>query len=138
MSQHNNTIMEGNLTSEPELRFTNSGTPVCNLRIAQTDQFRRNGELLETTEYMNIVVWKDQAENVAMSLSTGDRVVVTGKVKQRRAEINGETRYFTELHADVVAVALRWAAVNGIERTAGKAAKETVPAGAPDTEEEPF
>lgn len=138
MSQNNNTTIEGNLTAPVELRFTNSGKPVANLRIAQTDSFMRDGQRHETTEFMNVVVWNDQAENVAMSLITGDRIVVIGKVKQRKATIDGSDRYFTELHADVVAVALRWATVEGIARQT-KAGKQLAAVGADVVDDEgPF
>lgn len=130
MSQSNNITIEGNLTADPELRFTNNGTAVCNVRVAQSDSFMRNGERHETTEYFTVVVWNGQAENVAMSLSKGQRVVVNGKLRQRTVEIDGTTRYFTELHADVVAVSLRWALVEDIiKSTATKPGKALVPAG---------
>ncbi len=140
MSQSNNISIEGNLCSDPELRFTQTGTPVANIRVAQTDSFMRNGERHETTEYLQVVVWNAQAENVAYSLSKGDRVTVSGKLRQRTVELDGDKRYFTELHADVVGVSLRWAVVNDIEKSTSKT-KALVPAGGSDVvygDEEPF
>jgi len=139
VSQTNNIHIEGNITMEPELRYTNAGLPVCNIRVAQTDSFMRNGERHETTEYFQVVVWNQQGENVAASLSTGDRVTVSGKLRQRTVEIDGTKRYFTELHADVVAVALRWAIVDDILKSTASGKNQLTSVGASaESDEGPF
>lgn len=131
MSQTNNIHIEGNLTADPELRFTRAGDAVANFRVAQTDGRVVNGERLEHTEYISVVAWRTLGENAAMSLSKGSRVIVTGKLRQRKANVNGEDRYYTEIHADNVSVSLRWATVGEIERSVASAAPALEPAGAP-------
>lgn len=132
MSAANSTTMIGNLTAEPELRYTSTGRPVTNIRIAVNEVSFVNGERRERTEYVNVVVWNAMAENCAASLSTGTRVVVIGRYQNRTAEIDGTKRYFPEVVADEVALALRWAQVepDSITKHNGK---DSVPvaAGAP-------
>jgi len=120
MTRINNISLIGNLTAEPELRFTNGGDAVVNFRIACNERYQRNGETHERTEYVKIVAWNGQAQNVAASCSKGTRVIVMGKLSQREAppaEGEEKNRYFTEVVADHVAVSLQWAAVEGITRS---------------------
>lgn len=103
----------GNLTADPELRFTPSGAAVANFTVASTPrifdskaQDYRDGETL----FMRVSVWRDQAEAVAESLVKGTRVVVTGKLEQRSYETReGEKRTSYEMQADEVAPSLRYA-----------------------------
>lgn len=101
----------GNLTADPELRFTASGAAVVSVRVAQTRKFTdRSGQEREDTLYMNANCWRDQAENIAESLSKGDRVIVVGRVKTRSYENkDGQTVYVTEIEADEIAPSLKWA-----------------------------
>lgn len=104
----------GNLTQDPELRFTASGAAVVTVRVAQTRKFTdRNGQEREDTLFMNANCWRDQAENIAESLSKGDRVIVVGRVKTRSYENkDGQTVYVTEIEADEIAPSLKWARAN--------------------------
>lgn len=122
MSAANTITVVGNLTSEPELRFTTTGLPVCNMRIAVNEVSVVNGERRERTEYFQIVTWRSLAENIAASLSTGNRVQVTGRLSIRQANVNGEDRYYTEITADEVGLSLRWQRVDPemIEKHNGK------------------
>src|SRR6187431_3774786 len=82
----------GNLTADPELRFTPSGAAVANFTVAQTPRTfdRQSNEWKDgETFWMRCAVWRDTAENVAASLHKGDRVVVTGRLKQRTYEKDG-------------------------------------------------
>ena len=103
----------GNLTQDPELRFTPSGAAVANFTVASTPrQFDRqtnewkDGETL----FMRCSVWRDAAENVAESLTRGSRVIVSGRLKSRSFETKeGEKRTVVELDVDEVGPSLRYA-----------------------------
>lgn len=103
----------GNLTADPELRFTANGLAVANFTIASTPRiFDRNtnewrdGEAL----FLRASVWREFAENVAASLTKGMRVVATGKLKQRSYETReGEKRTTIELEIDEIGPSLRYA-----------------------------
>ena len=103
----------GNLTADPELRFTPSGAAVANFTVAstprafdrQTNEWK-DGEAL----FMRCNVWRQAAENVAESLTRGARVVVTGRLKQRSFETKeGEKRTVVEMEVDEVGPSLRYA-----------------------------
>jgi single-strand DNA-binding protein len=111
MANDNFTVQIGNLTDDPELRFTQNGTPVTNFglavnqRIRETDASWRDGE----TSFFRVNVWRDQAENAAESLAKGNRVVVVGRLRTRSFETSeGDKRTVAEIGADV-APSLRWA-----------------------------
>jgi len=101
----------GNLTDDPELRFTGGGTPVATLRVASNRRWTgRDGQQQEETTFMNVNAWRDLAENASESLSKGDRVVVIGRVKVRSYENKeNQTVWVTEIEADEIAPSLRWA-----------------------------
>jgi single-strand DNA-binding protein len=110
-SNENFTVQVGNLTDDPELRFTQSGIPVTNFglavnqRIREADGSWRDGE----TSFFRVNVWRDQAENVAESLAKGNRAVVVGRLRTRSFETSeGEKRTVAEIDADEVAPSLRW------------------------------
>ena len=112
MSSDNHTVQIGNLTDDPELRFTPQGQAVANFRLAVTPRIRdddgswRNGD----TSYVRVNVWRDQAENVAESLSKGQRAIVVGQLKARSWETSeGDKRTVTEIDAAEVAPSLKWA-----------------------------
>jgi single-strand DNA-binding protein len=101
----------GNLTDDPELRFTPNGAPVANFRLAVTARVRdgetwRDGD----TSYFRVNVWRQLAEHTADSLAKGDRAVVIGRLRSRSWETpEGERRSVVEVEADEVAPSLRWA-----------------------------
>ena len=107
MAADNQTTIAGNLVETPELRFTNTGTPVTNLRVAVTQRIQQDGEWRDgDTSFFKVNVWRGQAEHLADSLTKGDRVMVTGRLRQRSWETpEGEKRSVTELEADEVAPA---------------------------------
>jgi single-strand DNA-binding protein len=111
MASDNHTSIVGNLAADPELRFTNNGTPVANLRVAVTTRVQdkdgtwRDGE----TSFHKVNVWRDQAHNLTDSLAKGDRVMVTGRLRQRTWETpEGDKRTVTEIDADEVGASLRF------------------------------
>ncbi|MCD5342814.1 single-stranded DNA-binding protein [Arthrobacter sp. AK04] len=103
----------GNLTSDPELRFTPSGSAVANFTIASTPRTfdRQSNEWKDgETLFLRAGVWREAAENVAESLTKGMRVIVTGRLKSRSYETKeGEKRTVVELEVDEVGPSLRYA-----------------------------
>ncbi|MGC5627795.1 single-stranded DNA-binding protein [Georgenia sp. Z1344] len=103
----------GNLTADPELRFTPSGAAVANFTVASTPRTfdRQSNEWKDgDTLFMRCSVWRDAAENVAESLTKGMRVMVQGRLTQRSYETQqGEKRTVVEMQADEVAPSLRYA-----------------------------
>jgi single-strand DNA-binding protein len=103
----------GNLTDDPELRFTPSGAAVANFTVASTPRsFNRQTSAWEDgdTLFMRCSVWRQPAENVAESLVRGTRVVVTGRLKQRSYETReGEKRTVVEMEVDEIGPSLRYA-----------------------------
>lgn len=103
----------GNLTGDPELRFTPSGAAVANFTVASTPRtFDRNANEWKDGEtlFMRCSIWREAAENVAESLQRGMRVIVTGRLKSRSYETKeGEKRTVVELDVDEVGPSLRYA-----------------------------
>ena len=97
----NQVVLIGNLTADPELQYTQSGVARTKFSIAINRQYRdSNNELQEDTNFIPIVVWRDQAENCATYLSKGRSVCVVGRLSRRRWENDeGETQWFTEVVA---------------------------------------
>jgi len=107
----NNVTVIGNLTADPELRFTASGVAMVNISVADSRRYQdRNGDWQEDTSFFRGTCWRDMAENVAESLTKGARVVISGRLKQRTWETNeGEKRNVVELDIQEIGPSLRWA-----------------------------
>lgn len=100
----------GNLTRDPELRFTAGGRAVATIGIAVSRRYQVNNEWQEQTSFFNIVCWGSLGENAAASLAKGTRIVVTGRLEQRSYETqDGEKRSVVEVVADEIGPSLRWA-----------------------------
>jgi single-strand DNA-binding protein len=103
----------GNLTDDPELRFTPSGAAVAKFRVASTPRFmdRQSGEWKDGEPlFLSCTVWRQAAENVAESLQRGARVIVSGRLRQRSYETReGEKRTVIELEVDEIGPSLRYA-----------------------------
>lgn len=115
MSNGNHVSITGNLTRDPELRFTPSGQATTSFGVAVNRRWqnRQSQEWEEATSYFDVVCWGQLAENAAQSLGKGSRVVVTGRLDQRSWENQeGERRSKVEITADEVAPSLRWATVS--------------------------
>ena len=97
----NKVILIGRLGQDPELNYTNSGTAVCNMRLATNDSYtNRDGERVETTEWHDVVAWGRQAETCGEYLSKGRQIYVEGKLETRSwDDRDGNTRYNTEVRA---------------------------------------
>lgn len=115
----------GNLTSDPELKFTPSGAAVANFTVASTPRTLdkatgewKDGEAL----FLRCNIWRQAAENVAESLTRGARVIVQGRLKQRSFDTReGEKRTVIELEVDEIGPSLRYASakVNKVDRSSG-------------------
>ncbi len=129
-----NTItVVGNLTRDPEIRYTASGQANARLGIAVSRRWqnRQTQEWEERTSFFNIVAWGDMAENISDTLAKGNRVLVNGRLEQRSWETEqGEKRSVVEIVADEIGPSLRWATaqVTRSERRGGGGA----PAGGGD------
>jgi single-strand DNA-binding protein len=103
----------GNLTDDPELRFTPSGAAVAKFRVASTPRFmdRQSGEWKDGEPlFLACNIWRDAAEHVAESLQRGARVIVTGRLRRRSYETReGEKRTVIELEVDEIGPSLRYA-----------------------------
>lgn len=105
-------LLSGNLTRDPDLRFTPSGSAVANFNIAvnRNYQNKKTMEWVENTDFYRIITWYKLAENCAESLKKGDRVVVVGrKLSASTYEKDGEHRITMELTASIVAPSLEFA-----------------------------
>lgn len=118
----------GNLTADPELRFTPSGDAVANFTVASTprtfdkqSQEWRDGDAL----FLRCNVWRAQAENVAEGMRKGDRVVVVGRLKQRSYEKDGQKRTVIELEGDEVAVSAKFATVTAQRAQRGSSSRRS-------------
>ena len=108
-----NTItLVGNLTRDPELRYTAGGQANVRLGMAVSRRWqnRQTNEWEEQVSFFNVIAWRELAENAGESLTKGTRIIVTGRLEQRSYETNdGEKRQVVEVVADEIAPSLRWA-----------------------------
>jgi single-strand DNA-binding protein len=112
MANGNNVTLVGNITRDPELRFTNTGqaTSSFGLAVNRRWQNRQTQEWEEATSFFDVVCWREMAENTAESLSRGARVIVTGRLEQRSWETpDGDKRTKVEVVADEIGPSIRWA-----------------------------
>ncbi len=115
----NATTITGNLTREPEIRYTSEGQATAQLGVAVNRRWqdKTTQEWQEATSFFDVICWRDLAENVALSLSKGMRVVVSGRMEQRSWETDeGEHRSKVEIVADEIGPSLRFATCD-VQRT---------------------
>lgn len=106
----NSITLTGNLTRDPELRFTTSGKAVASFGIAVSRRFQVNNEWQEQTSYFNVDAWGKLGENAAATLVKGSRVVVFGRIEQREYTTkDNEKRTAVEIVADDLGPSLKWA-----------------------------
>jgi len=135
MSNETTITIVGNLTADPELRFTQSGQPVANFTIASTPRlFDRNTNEWKDGEtlFLRSSIWKEAAENAAESLTKGMRVIASGRLKSRTYDTKeGEKRTVTELEIDEIGPSLRnsVARVTRTDRTGNRGGAPTTQAG---------
>ena len=133
MANNNTITIVGNVTREPELRFTANGSSKLSLGLAVNHRYPdrgRPGEWVEDTSFFNVICWADLADNVAASVQKGSRIIVMGRLSQRSWETdNNEKRSVVEVIAEEVGPSLRWATAQ-ISRTERKGPGEGARAGA--------
>jgi single-strand DNA-binding protein len=152
----NSVTLVGNVTRDPELRFTASGqaTATFGLAVNRVWNDRQTNEKKEAVSFFDIVCWREMAENASESLSKGARVVVTGRLEQRSWETpEGEKRSKIEVVADEIGPSLRWATAQvtkndrrgpgeGMNNGGGRPVANAAPSGGPpptyDYGDEPF
>lgn len=106
------TIVVGNVTRDPELRYTASGRAVASFGIAVNRRWqnKQTNEWEEQVSFFNVVAWANLGENVAQSITKGARVIVYGRLEQRSWETDdGEKRSVVEIVADEIGPSMRWA-----------------------------
>ncbi|MCC6338586.1 MAG: single-stranded DNA-binding protein [Acidimicrobiia bacterium] len=119
MSNGNSITIVGNVTRDPEIRYTATGQSKATFGVAVNRRWqnRQSGEWEEATSFFNVVCWRDLADNVSESVAKGTRVVVTGRLEQRSWETEqGEKRSVVEIVADDVGPSLRFATAE-VKRT---------------------
>jgi single-strand DNA-binding protein len=114
----NSVTLVGNVTRDPELRFTPTGqaTASFGLAVNRRWQNRQTQEWEEATSFFDVVCWREMAENVSESLTRGARVIVSGRLEQRSWETaEGEKRSRIEVIADELGPSLRWASAQVVK-----------------------
>jgi len=130
MSDSNVTLV-GNLTKDPELRFTTGGRGVCSFGLAVNRRYQVNNEWQEQVSFFNVTAWGTVGENTAASLAKGTRVIVTGRLEQRSYETKeGEKRSVVEVVADEIGPSLRWARAE-VERITRESGESSSASGSP-------
>ena len=119
MASDNSVTIVGNLTRDPELRFTQSGQARATLGVAVNRRWqnRQSGEWEEQVSFFNVVCWREMAENVSESLGRGMRVMVSGRLEQRSWDTQeGDKRSVVEVDIQEIGPSLRWATAS-VSRT---------------------
>ena len=121
-SDANNITISGNITRDPEMRYTPSGISKVTFGVAVNRSWRnqQSQEWEEQTSFFNVVAWRQLAEHASASLTKGSRVVVSGRLEQRSWETDqGEKRSIVEIVADDIAPSLRFATaeIHKVERS---------------------
>jgi single-strand DNA-binding protein len=100
----NKVILVGNVGADPEVRYIESNTPVCNLRIATSETYKnRTGEKVTSTEWHTVVLWRGLAEIAEKYVKKGMQLYIEGKIRTRSwDDKDGNKRYATEIIADVL------------------------------------
>ncbi|MCL5024473.1 MAG: single-stranded DNA-binding protein [Nitrospirae bacterium] len=127
----NKIILIGNLTKDPELRYTPQGTPVSTFRLAVNTRYKQSDEAREDTLFIDIVTFGKQAETCSQYLGKGRSVLVEGRLQERRWESDGQQKSKFE----VVAQTVRFLSRKGGE---GQAAPESEAPPSEGTDLEPF
>jgi single-strand DNA-binding protein len=120
MAADNTVTIVGNLTDDPELKYTPNGAAVANFSVAVSRRTKdeATGQWVDAdTSFLRVNVWRTLAENAAESLTRGTRVIVTGRVRQRSWETpDGDKRSVVEIEAEEIGPSLKWATAK-VEKT---------------------
>ncbi|HZJ51192.1 MAG TPA: single-stranded DNA-binding protein, partial [Actinomycetota bacterium] len=136
MASDNTVTLVGNITDDPELRFTPSGAAVANFTVAVNRRYKNNdGQWEDKLDgFFRCNCWRDMAENVAQSFRKGTRVVVVGRLQQRSwDDPDGNRRSVFEVQVDEVGPSLRWAnaTIEKSQRSSGSSGGDWASAPAP-------
>ena len=144
----NTVTLVGNLTRDPELKFTTSGQAIARLGLAVNRRYQVNGEWKDDTSYFDVTAWGQLGENASATFTKGARVIVTGRLRWREFTTReGDKRTAVEVVADELGPSLRWATAQvdrnprtdgqsgGVPRGGGRGMDEPNPF---DSGEEPF
>jgi single-strand DNA-binding protein len=126
MASDNTITLVGNVTDDPELRFTPSGLPVANFTVAVNRRFKnQSGQWEDRLDgFFRCSCWRDMAENVAESIVKGQRIMVVGRLQEQRWEDqDGGKRSRIEIQVDEVGPSLRWATAQ-VTKSSRSAPKE--------------
>jgi single-strand DNA-binding protein len=94
----NQVALVGNITDDPELRYTQSGAAVCGFTVAVSHRSKNNGQWQDVNDgFFNCTAWRSNAENAAQTLKKGMRIFVSGKLVQRTFEVEGQKRQTVEI-----------------------------------------
>jgi single-strand DNA-binding protein len=121
---YNKIILIGNLTKDPELRYTPQGTPVASFRLAVNSKYKQSDEIKQETMFIDNVVFGKQAESCSKFLSKGSPVLVEGRLQERRWESNGQQKSKFEVIAQTVRFLSRR---GGVQDTASAAEGDNIP-----------
>lgn len=107
----NHVSLTGNVTRDPDVRFTTGGRATCSFGLAVNRRYQQNGEWQEVVSFFDVSCWADLAEHVAQTIRKGDRVMVSGRLEQQTWEDKetGKNRSKVEVVADEVGASLRFA-----------------------------
>lgn len=92
----NKHLLLGNLTKDPEVRYTNGGKAVATLSLATNERYKKDGEWLDKPSYHTVIVWTPMAEVAAQFLKKGGKVFIEGRVETRSYDKDGVKKYVTE------------------------------------------
>ena len=120
MGQLNQIYLLGNLTRDPEIKYTNEGVAICEMGLAVNKKWtNKEGKEVESVDFFNATAWHNLAENCAASLKKGDRILVTGHLNLRSWENKDGKKYnIINITADIVTVSLEFNQVKILEREA--------------------
>lgn len=132
---YNKVILIGNLTKDPELRYTPQGTPVASMRLAVNYKYKQSDEMKQETTFIDCIVFGKQAETCSKYLNKGSSVLAEGRLHERRWESNGQQRSKFE----VIAQSVRFLSKRtGIEEVAAEGPPEADVPPEETTDLEPF
>ena len=134
MAGVNKAIILGHLGRDPELKYMQSGQPVCKLNIATSRKYtNKNNEAVEETEWHRVSVWGKQAEHCNNALTKGRQVYVEGRLRTSSYDKDGQKHYTTEIVADTVQfIGGREGGAEGGERSGRPAGRAPASGGQPD------
>ncbi len=118
MNYVNNIYLLGNLTRDPEIKYTNEGVAITEMGLAVNKKWiDKSGKEFETVDFFNVSTWNNLAENCAATLKKGDRILVSGHLNLRSWENKEGKRYnITNITADVVAASLEFNQLKVLEK----------------------